>query len=433
MTPTPSRPDASPRTTPSLPNRGARRRPRRGFAALASAAAVLTAVAVAVGVPAGAASAAAPSTPVPGMQVPALKDVLGDAGIEHVGVAMGSGEVQGASADLIARHFNAMTPENEGKADAIQPVEGRFDFTGIDRLLDFADAHGMEMYFHVDFWMPQTPAWFFLDHGRPLTSSPADQALLTARMEAHVKAIADHIASRYPKGNSPIWAMDVVNEVIGDGPTRNPHDMKDTRWFQVLGEGFVDEGFQLAEKYFPGVKLFINEYNTDVPSKRADYLGLISDLLERGIPVEGVSQQSHVGLRSDIEELRTTIHAVKALDPDLLEAVSELDVGASQAAATGDSQNRNHTSPIYSNPDDTAAAVGWFYRDLFTMIRQEAGDLDSVTFWGSDDSRTWLHSPAIDQPWEQPLPFGVHQEAMPAYWGIVDPSRLPARPPLPKA
>jgi len=427
---TPSRPEASVRTTPSLPNRDARRRPRRGFAALASAAAVLTAVAI--GVPAGAASAAAPSTPVSGMEVPALKDVLGAAGIEHVGVAMGSGEVQGTSADLIARHFNAMTPENEGKADAIQPVEGRFDFTGIDKLLDFADAHGMKMYFHVDFWMPQTPAWFFLDHGRPLTNSPADQALLKARMEAHVKAISDHIAAKYPKGNSPIWAMDVVNEVIDDGPNANPHHMKDTRWFQVLGEGFVDEGFQLAAKYFPGVKLFINEYNTDSPSKRTDYLGLVSDLLKRKIPVMGVSQQSHIGLYSDIEELRNTIHAVKALDPNLLQAISELDVGASKGAATGDSQNRAHTAPIYSNPDDTAAAVGWVYKDLFTMIRQEAANLESVTFWGSDNSRTWLHSPSIDQPWDQPLPFGTHQEAMPAYWGIVDPSKLPPRPALPK-
>ncbi|OUE30596.1 Endo-1,4-beta-xylanase A precursor [Clavibacter michiganensis] len=430
MTPVPSRHVASVPPTPSLPDADLRRRPGRGLAALASAAALVTAVAV--GVPAGSASAAAPSTPVPGMQVPALKDVLGSAGIEHVGVAMGGDEVRGTSAALIQRHFNALTPENAGKADAIQPVEGRFDFTGIDQLLDFADAHGMKMYFHVDFWMPQTPAWFFLDHGRPLTNSPADQALLRARMEAHVKAISDHIASRYPKGGSPIWAMDVVHEVIDDGPNGNPHHMKDTRWFQVLGEGFVDEGLRLAKRYFPGVKLFINDYNTDVPSKRTDYLGLISDLLKRGVPVEGVSHQAHVGIRSSVAELRTSIEAVKALDPDLLEAISELDVSASQAAATGNSQNRNHTAPIYSNPDDTAAAVGWFYRDLFTMIRQEAGDLDSVTFWGSDDSRSWLRGGSIDQPWERPLPFGDHQEAMPAYWGIVDPSRLPARPPLPK-
>ncbi|ALD12876.1 endo-1,4-beta-xylanase [Clavibacter capsici] len=430
MTPVPSRHVASVPPTPSLPDADLRRRPGRGLAALASAAALVTAVAV--GVPAGSASAAAPSTPVPGMQVPALKDVLGSAGIEHVGVAMGGDEVRGTSAALIQRHFNALTPENAGKADAIQPVEGRFDFTGIDQLLDFADAHGMKMYFHVDFWMPQTPAWFFLDHGRPLTNSPADQALLRARMEAHVKAISDHIASRYPKGGSPIWAMDVVNEVIDDGPNGNPHHMKDTRWFQVLGEGFVDEGFRLAKRYFPGVKLFINDYNTDVPSKRTDYLGLISDLLKRGVPVEGVSHQAHVGIRSSVAELRTSIEAVKALDPDLLEAISELDVSASQAAATGNSQNRNHTAPIYSNPDDTAAAVGWFYRDLFTMIRQEAGDLESVTFWGSDNSRSWLRGGSIDQPWERPLPFGDHQEAMPAYWGIVDPSRLPARPPLPK-
>ncbi|WP_445441873.1 endo-1,4-beta-xylanase [Clavibacter sp. km1a] len=435
MTSIPPRPDSATNPAHSLTRRVRSGRRRRGLAALASAAVVVTTAAV--GVPTASASAAGSgstaSASVPGTSVPGLKDVLGAAGIEHVGVAMGGDEVQGASAALIAHQFDALTPENAGKADAIQPVEGRFDFGGLDQLLDFADRQGMKVYYHVDFWQPQTPAWFFLDHGRPLTDSPADQALLRSRMDAHVKGIADHIAARYPNGDSPIWAMDVVNEVIDDGPNGNPHDMKDTRWFQVLGEGFVDDAFRIAKARFPGVELFINEYNTDVPSKRADYLGLISALLQRGVPVEGVSHQTHDGIRSSVEELRTSIRAVKALDPQLLEAVSELDVGASQEAPNAEIGNRGRKlTPIYADPADTAAAVGWFYRDLFRMFREEAADLDSITFWGSDDARSWLRGSAVAQPWEQPLPFGDHQETMPAYWGIVDESRLPARPPLPR-
>ncbi len=430
MTLIPRRPRASVRTAPSLPDRDARRRPRRGLAALASAAAVLTAVAI--GVPAGSASAAAPSTPVPGMQVPALKDVLGDAGIEHVGVAMGSGEVQGTSADLIARHFNAMTPENEGKADAIQPVEGRFDFSGIDKLLDFADAHGMKMYFHVPYWKPQTPAWFFLDNGRPLTNSPADQALLKARMEAHMKAIADHVASRYPKGNSPIWAMDVVNEVIDDGPNGNPHDMKDTPFFRVLGEGFVDEAFKLAKKYFPGVKLFINEYNTDSPSKRADYLGLVSDLLKRHIPVEGVSQQSHIGLRSDIEELRNTIHAVKALDPNLLHAISR--AGRRCVAGRRDGQQREPEphgadllEPGRHRRGRGLGLQGPVHDDPAGGRQPRVGHLLGLR------QLAHLAAQPVDRPAVGPAapvrdPSGGHARVL----GIVRPDLLPPRPPLPK-
>lgn len=94
-------------------------------------------------------------------------------------------------------------------------------------------------------------------------------------METHIKAIADHVNARYPDGDSPIWAMDVVNEVIADGDNANPHDMRDSRWFQVLGEGYVDEAFRLADRYFPDTKLLINDYNTEMPEKRADYLGLV--------------------------------------------------------------------------------------------------------------------------------------------------------------
>ncbi len=70
---------------------------------------------------------------------------------------------------------------------------------------------------------------------RPLTSSPADQALLRSRMETHIKAIANHMNARYPDEDSPVWAWDVVNEVIADGDTANPHDMRDSRWFQNPG------------------------------------------------------------------------------------------------------------------------------------------------------------------------------------------------------
>ncbi|WP_236720196.1 HYR domain-containing protein [Rathayibacter sp. VKM Ac-2630] len=32
------------------------------------------------------------------------------------------------------------------------------------------------------------------------------------------------------------------------------------------------------------------------------------------------------------------------------------------------------------------------------------------------------------RPWEQPLPFDDDLQVAPAYWGIVDPTKLPARP-----
>ncbi|CCE75600.1 endo-1,4-beta-xylanase [Clavibacter nebraskensis] len=369
------------------------------------------------------------STPVQ-TDIPALQDVLGARGIEHVGVAIDGRETVGAGADLVGRQFNAFTPENAGKPESVQPEEGRFTFAQIDQLLDYADRTGTKVYYHVLFWHSQTPAWFFLDGDRPLTDSPADQALLRARMEAHVKGIADHVAARYPDGGSPIWAMDVVNEVIDDGPNDNAHDMRDSRWYQVLGEGFVDEGFRLARAYFPGVKLFINDYNTELPTKRADYLELISALVARGVPIDGVGHQAHVDFARPVSWLRDSIRAVERIDTRLLQAITELDVNASNQNEGADVSGapQDPYTPVYADDADAGAEVGHYYRDLFQMIRQQAASIDSVTFWGVSNARSWLRTWPIARPWEQPLPFDDDLQAAPAYWGIVDAKRLPARP-----
>ncbi|RIJ12204.1 endo-1,4-beta-xylanase [Clavibacter nebraskensis] len=369
------------------------------------------------------------STPVQ-TDIPALQDVLGARGIEHVGVAIDGRETVGAGADLVGRQFNAFTPENAGKPESVQPEEGRFTFAQIDQLLDYADRTGTKVYYHVLFWHSQTPAWFFLDGDRPLTDSPADQALLRARMEAHVKGIADHVAARYPDGGSPIWAMDVVNEVIDDGPNDNAHDMRDSRWYQVLGEGFVDEGFRLARAYFPGVKLFINDYNTELPTKRADYLELISALVARGVPIDGVGHQAHVDFARPVSWLRDSIRAVERIDTRLLQAITELDVNASNQNEGADVSGapQDPYTPVYADDADAGAEVGHYYRDLFQMIRQQAASIDSVTFWGVSNARSWLRTWPIARPWEQPLLFDDDLQAAPAYWGIVDAKRLPARP-----
>ena len=62
------------------------------------------------------------------------------------------------------------------------------------------------------------------------------------------------------------------------------------------------------------------------------------------------------------------------------------------------------------------------------MLRKQSRSIDSVTFWGISNDRSWLRSWPMPRPWEQPLPFDDDLQAAPAYWGIVDPSKLPARP-----
>jgi len=369
------------------------------------------------------------TTSVPGIQdLPGLADVLAEDGIERVGVAVDRRETTGLASELLKRHYSAITPENDGKPAEIQPVEGQFTFDDLDALLDFADANDVEVYGHVLVWHSQTPDWFFLDGDRPLTSAPADQALLRSRMEAHIRAIGEHVAARYPDGDSPIWGMDVVNEVIADGDNANPHDMRDSRWFQVLGETFVDDAFRYADRYFPGTALFINDYNTEMPAKRARYVSLVGALQERGVPIDGVGHQAHVDFARPVQWLADSVDAVKALDPDLQQVVTELDVNSSRENRGADVGGGGEYVQVTEDREAAAAEIGYYYRDLFDVLRERSDVISSVTMWGINNGRSWLRTWPSARPWEQPLPFDDANQALPAYWGIVDPSQLPERP-----
>lgn len=183
------------------------------------------------------------------------------------------------------------------------------------------------------------------------------------------------------------------------------------------------------------MKLFINDYNTELPTKRADYLELISALVARGVPVDGVGHQAHVDFARPVSWLRDSIRAVERIDTRLLQAITELDVNASNQNEGADVSGapQDPYTPVYADDAQAAAEVGYYYRDLFQMIRQQAASIDSVTFWGVGHARSWLRTWPIARPWEQPLPFDDDLQAAPAYWGIVDPTRLPTRPADPSA
>ena len=376
----------------------------------------------------------APRVDAPIQDVPALKDVLGAQGFEHVSTAIDSRETVGRPSKLYTKQFNSFSPENDGKPESTEPTKGNFTFGNLDRLLDFADANNVEVYGHVLFWHSQTPDWVFQDDvtHQWLTNSPEDQATLLAHMEEHVKGIADHVNARYAASGktNPIWAWDVANETIDDSANGNAHDMRNSRYYQVLGESWVAKGFAIADRYFPDQKLFLNDYNTEMPTKRADYLELIGSLEKAGAPIDGVGHQAHVDFSRPIEWLDASLTAVEELDPTLLQAVTELDVsdsaennGADVSAGTVP-QHR----PGMADQAERETEVGYYYRDLFSMLRKHSGSLESVTFWGLDNARSWLRTWPAARPWEAPLPFGDDLEAKPAYWGIVDPSKLAPRP-----
>lgn len=339
--------------------------------------------------------------------LPPLKDFLADD--FRMGCAVEPLEVVGKPAELLAKHFAQVTTGNQMKPDAIQPTEGVFDFTRADQIVAFAEANGMKIWGHTLLWHNQTPAWWFLDaDGEPLRNTRDHQRLILGRLEKHVQALAAHYGDR-------VWAWDVVNEVVDP---EQPDGLRHSRWYEIFGgPKYIEKAFKIARKAFPRkVKLFINDYNTEFPDKREAMYNLVQQLKCEGVPVDGVGHQAHVDYKRDPALLGETIDQFKRLR--VLQAVTELDVSVSD----------HMEESLPATLPERLIAQGWYYKELFDVLRARADDLESVTMWGLYDAVSWLRSWPVSRPHEAPLFFDDRLQAKAAYWGVVDPSKLEPMP-----
>jgi endo-1,4-beta-xylanase len=334
--------------------------------------------------------------------IPSLKDVIP----VPFGVAIDGRETVGPSSELVLKHFGQITPENHMKPVEIQPSEGTFTFGQADELMQFAKDNDLLVYGHVLVWHSQIGDWMFQDaDGNPLTTSPEHQQLLRDRMRTHIFTFADHFRTEFGEygEDNPLVAIDVVNEVISES---EPDGLRRSEWYRILGPDYIPLAFEYARQAFgPDVKLYINDYNTELPAKRQVYYDRISEWLDDGVPIDGVGHQLHLSLLQPIPQIADSLELFRTLP--VTQAVTELDVTINTAGETW-------TTP----PQEKLIEQGYYYRDLFEVLGEHMDVLGAITVWGPTDPRSWRASGF-------PLLFDGNLQAKPAYWGIVDPTQLP--------
>ena len=329
------------------------------------------------------------------------------------GVAIDGRETQRSAAQLLNKHFEQITAENSMKPE--NWYNGRTFTPSADTkaVMDYAVANDLRVYGHVLVWHAQTPAWFFQDDaGNALPVNDASAAIVRERMETHIANVAEWIAEEYgPFGSptNPVVGWDVVNEVISDSDTDD--GMRRSDWYKYLGEEFVDAAFEYADEYVNGVyhaggdapriQLFINDYNSELKSKQDRYYRLITDLIERGVPIDGVGHQFHVSLSLPVSFLEGALERFSGLG--LLQAVTEFDVTTGTPA----------TEALFIEQ-------GYYYRDAFEAFARYEEQMFSITVWGLYDTRSWRNANG------GPLPFDEGMQAKPAFYGILG-GDLPAR------
>jgi len=251
----------------------------------------------------------------------------------------------------------------------------------------------------------QTPTYAFGDG----TNSAANQALVTGYIQEHIQSEVQHFGNK-------VYAWDVVNEPLDPS---QPDCLLHGPFYNVLGPEYLDIAFKAARQYAPNAKLFLNDYSTADTNRLACLVKVVGDLKSRGVPIDGVGHEMHNAINyPSPAAMANAIDTMAKNFPGIDQQVTELDESVYNA---GDHSN-------YGNniPPSVLAEQGWLYKAYFDLFRTKAQDheLGAVTIWGMADDDTWLDSFPVSRT-DYPLPFDMKLQAKPAYWGIVDPTRLP--------
>ena len=317
-----------------------------------------------------------------------LKEIYKD--YFNIGAAVNPASIK-SHKDLILKHFNSLTCENEMKFGNIHPEEKKYNFAPADKVYDFAKKNGLMLRGHTFVWHWEVPKWLF---------EGADRETALARLDTHIKALTD----RYPD----IYAWDVINEGIDD---RDDVLRKKTPWFETVGKDYFERVYEIAAKHLPGSVLFYNDYNEFDPVKRDKIIKKIKSIQKAGIPISGVGLQCHLGFNHEaqFDEMKKGLEKYAALGIKI--HITELDVSNYPF-----DDKKKHQKPTF----DQYKKQVLVYREFFKILRQYKNEIETVTFWGAADDVSWLNYCPVKGRKNGGLLFDENQQPKEAFYAICD-------------
>lgn len=315
--------------------------------------------------------------------------------------------------NIITKQFNVFTMENDTKPDHVHPSEDTYNFTNTDKFVEYGEKNGKILRGHTLVWHSQCPDWFFYDdEGNEVTAD-----VLVERLKEHITTIVSHY-----KGKIDTW--DVVNEVLDDN-----FGLRLSNWLKIIGDydgdgdkyDFIEIAFRTAHEADPDARLIINDYSLETSENKAITMyNMVKQMLEEGVPVDGVGLQMHIGYDTDIEQARNNIEILAKLrevNPDFVIEITELDMSC---YSWGDESTEIELTKEFVQQFDDK------YCELFNMLMDfaEQGIIDTVVFWGYNDGASWLNGFPVANRTNHPLLIDRDLKFKSAYWALMN---LPSR------
>ncbi len=308
-------------------------------------------------------------------------------------------------AKSLLKHYNVFVLGNECKPAYINPAEGVFRFDDVDGFVEFGAINDVTLRGHTLLWHAQVPDWWFKADPAD-TRSPREcyeQGALATReqLTERLTTFITEYVTRY-KDDIDVW--DLCNEVLNADSIRTVND--DSYWAEIIGDvdgnGFKDDYVEIAANAARAADedavLVINDFNMEwQTSKTQAMYDMVERMLRKGVRIDGVGFQSHIGLDCNVELYRSQIAKIAGLADVYDECfpehkgnfrvqITELDMNMF-VGADSDGAYKKWTDEDYQKQADK-------YAELFDMFQDFAdeGIIDMVVLWGTDDGGSWLNS-----------------------------------------
>ena len=299
--------------------------------------------------------------------------------------------------DLQTKNFNSITSASDMKMNRILASEGNYDWSRIDKIVDYAQLNNQRLFGHNLIWHSSTPKWV------------EEKALIDSIwLDTFMKDYITKYVSRY-KGKVAAW--DVVNE----GLESHGGNIRKTMWYNVLGKDYIAKAFTYAHEADPNAILFYNDFNIERDTLKLNAtLKLVNELNNQGVPIHGIGFQMHI--RMDIPNETIAYALRKAAETGLQIHLSEVDIIFNTHDDT-----RGGGIQIYDElTEEMQIAQANKYKELVIMYKEIVPKEQQygITFWDFTDRDTWINGFFNIKDW--PTLFDENLKPKPAYYGFLE-------------
>lgn len=292
--------------------------------------------------------------------------------------------------DVLGREFNVFISFVFMKQ--VEPVEGHYDFSGMDRDMQFAREHNQRLFGSTPIYRAGVvaPEWLAPQHFGDFGRSPAE----------FDKILKDYITTTMRHGGDSYFAWEVVDEPLSN---------KNQPWETVFGrDEYISKAFRYARTANPDAVLELNETFGPAGIDRAkcdEFFDLIERLKARGVPIDAAGTEMHIEAQqlrpTYLDELKYFLDRARAAKVQAY--ITELDVYQGPPGAFPDPME--HQKQIYHDVAATCLADS---------------NCNTLITFGISDIRTWVRVKVREpRPDAQPLLFDEMFQPKPAYYGVL--------------